>query len=273
MGRLPAVSWSAMAVLNANLVAARTRAAAQLLDSPELLAIYESVGGLAADLSKIRDAGLEVEAQNLAQSEMKGAAVAATKEVLQFFNALQDEYVAIIAVVPAVRQDLADAGAVDQEVLVAIDRILLNEATVVMATKIQDDGTTKRKASSSAKREAQRAEIGKDAQALLNLLPVHEALKQRKVTVARLKKLADGAAQLSGKLAKRTTKKGAGKKRTAAKKEAMNKQRTLWMACNRIFKQAAQVDARVAALLDDVTQAGRKKSTDARSKNDEPKSE
>jgi hypothetical protein len=46
--------------LDPSTVAARTRAAQQILDNAELLGLYESVGGLASDLEVIRDAGLAV---------------------------------------------------------------------------------------------------------------------------------------------------------------------------------------------------------------------
>lgn len=239
-------------------VAARTRAAAQILDNAELRALYESVGGLPEDLEAIRDAGLAVEAHILAQSNAKGAGVAATIDVLQSFALLQKEYVAVMAAVQATRRDLEQASA-PQDILTALDRILVNEAQVVVQTVAQPDGTKKRKVSRSESQEALRAEIARDARALLDLGEAQKALARRKVGKARLEKLLDAAQALSGKLASRTTKKGDGKAKTAAKDDAVAEQSAAWSACYRLLALAGQQDARVSALLRDAARPNGKK--------------
>src|SRR5262249_27876827 len=90
-GRLLAYRGRMSRSLDATIIAARTRAAQQILDTSDLLSLYESVGGLVADLHAIRDAGLAAEAQALAQSSAKSAGEAATLEVLTAFAALQKE--------------------------------------------------------------------------------------------------------------------------------------------------------------------------------------
>ena len=59
-------------------VAARTRAAAQILGTPDLLTKYEKVGGLRRDLEAIAKAGMDAEAANLGQSRAKASGRAAT---------------------------------------------------------------------------------------------------------------------------------------------------------------------------------------------------
>lgn len=231
-------------------VAARTRAAQQILDHEELRALYESTGGLLADLHAIRDAGIAAEAQMLAQSSAKSAGAAATLDVLAAFAALQKEYVGVMACVQAARRDLEQAGA-EAEVLAAVDRILRNEAQVIVSTTAGPDGAKKRKTSRSESQEALRAEIGKDAAALLELSAVHEILAARKVTTERLAGLRADAEGLSGKLAARVVKKGEQKAKTEARKDTAAEQSTAWNACYRLLLLAAQRDARIASLLQD----------------------
>src|SRR5215203_3955067 len=92
-------------------VAARTRAVTQILATPELLLLYESKGGLKADLERIRDRGQEAEALSQAQSGAQAAGGAATLDVLAAFTALQKEYSAIMGVVQAARYDLGETKA------------------------------------------------------------------------------------------------------------------------------------------------------------------
>ena len=75
-----------MAKLNFNsVVAARTRAANQILSTPDLVAKYVALGGLSRDLETIRKAGLEAEAANLGQSQSHSAGKSATVDILASF--------------------------------------------------------------------------------------------------------------------------------------------------------------------------------------------
>lgn len=233
--------------LSTKVVAARTRAADCILTRPELLALFISAGGLATDLEIIRDAGLEVEAQELAKSTAAGKGVLATQDAMMHFAATQKEYVAIMGVVRLVKQDFEDAGS--NEVAHTLGRILLNEAAVTVTTVQQDGGKATRKVSRSVSTEALRAEIAKDAKALLACKEAHKALTKRKVPVDRLEKLASGAEELSGKLSERATKKGAQKAATADKSDAALRQSKRWGAAYRVLATVGLADARVAELL------------------------
>lgn len=243
--------------LDASTIAARTRAAQQILDHLDLFAVYESVGGLKADLEAIRDAGLASEAQMLAQGSAKSAGEAATLDVLSAYAAVQKEYVAVMAAVQAARRDLEKAGAA-AEVLAEVDRILENEAQVVVSTTAQPDGGKKRKTSRSESQEALRAEIAKDAGALLAVDVALPVLEARKVSKERLEKLRADAEALSGKLAARTVKKGEQKAMTAARANTVAELAAAWGACYRLLALSAQKDARVAELL---REAARQKKT------------
>jgi hypothetical protein len=233
-------------------VAARTRAADCILGRPDLLSLFVSYGGLGTDLQIIRDAGLEVEAQELAKSTAAGKGVTATEEAMLHFAAIQKEYVAIMSVVRLVRQDLEDAGNVPLSG--ALEQILKNEAVVTVKT-VQQEGTTKRKVSRSTSTEALRAEIAKDAKALVACTDAHQALTARNVPVARLEQLRAGADELAGKLAERATKKGAQRTATAAKSDAVQRQARRWGAAYRVLAMVGQADARVAELLKEAARA------------------
>jgi hypothetical protein len=232
--------------LSTKVVAARTRAADCILSRPDLLALFLSYGGLSADLEIIRDAGLEVEAQALAKSTAAGKGVTATEDAMLHFAAIQKEYVATMSVVRVVRQDFEDEG----NALLArtLEQILKNEATVTVKT-VQQEGKTKRSVSRSTSTEALRAEIAKDAKALIACKDAHKALAKRKVPVARLDKLRAGAEELAGKLAERATKKGAQRTATAAKSDAVQRQAKRWGAAYRLLAMVGQADARVGELL------------------------
>lgn len=60
-------------------VAARTRAAAQILAHDEMLAVFRSVFGAEEDLTAIRDHGRRAEAQNLAQTKAQEGGSLATQ--------------------------------------------------------------------------------------------------------------------------------------------------------------------------------------------------
>lgn len=108
-------------------VAARTRAAQQILSTPELLAAYVALGGLAADLQAIVAAGRDAEISNHAQGSARSDGKSATAEVLRSFDALQRDYSLVMAVVRAVRAAVARANP-DDALLTRLDDIIANTA-------------------------------------------------------------------------------------------------------------------------------------------------
>lgn len=253
------VTFVAMARTFGGLVAARTRTARQILADPTLLALFEDKGGLRRDLEAIRDAGESAEAQGVAQSVAKGQSGGATLDVLKSFAAVQREYNDVMAVVQAVRGDLGKDAPSD--LVSALDRILVNEAQVIVRTVEKEDGKKAREAARSTSQEALRAEIAKDAAALVALTAAHAALAERKVSLVRLHKLKDDADALAGKLAARATKKGAGKVATGMRAEAEKAQSAKWSSCYRILAKVGQVDQRVDALLKEAARPASKKKT------------
>lgn len=226
-------------------VAARTRAAEFVRTHPELLASYVAAGGLESDLIDIVAAGRDAEAANLAQSGRQADGKAATLEVTRRFAELQREYKRVMAVVQAVLGDLGRAGA-DGVLLSGLEQVLVDE-TAVTVTLSERDTKRVREVKRTQAQEAIRAEIHKDAEALLALTGAHEALAHRKVTAERLTALRDGAQALSGQLASRVAKKAERKSATAAETEAVERQQALWAATRRLLKQVD--DPRVDALL------------------------
>jgi len=233
-------------------IAARTRAAVQILSTPDLLAAYESKGGTREDLESIRDHGEKAEALSQAQSAAQARGGAATLYVLGNFVQLQKEYSAVMAIVQAARLDLAKAGA-PVEVLSAVDQIMVNEAEVAIRSVVNQDGKTKKSAVKRASQEALRAEIVKDARALLDLSAIHSVLAKRKVDAPRLRAMIAVAESLSGKLGERAQAKGAQKLATTAMHDAVSEQKQVWSACYRLLAAVGNEDARVAQLLNEAS--------------------
>ena len=235
-------------------VAARTRAASEILHNKDLLAIYQRHGGLREDLDAIVSHGQKAEALSHARSSSKSSGESATLTVLTAFSALQKEYAAVMAVVQAVRLDLLQAKA-PAELVQAVEHIIRNEAPVLYRQEPSTEGAaaTKRKAVQSVSHEALRAEIHKDAVALLGLTAVHAALKRRGVTTARLGQLRDDAQALSSELGDRATKKGASRGVTESLRAAVADQKAVWSACYRLLATAAQQDTRIHQLLKEAT--------------------
>lgn len=230
-------------------VAARTRAAAQILGSPELCAIFEGYGGLQEDLMAVRDAGLRAEAMNQAQSEAQAQGKGGTATVLEHFGALQREYKAIMAVVQAARSDLARTGA-PTKVIASVDQILKDETQVILRlVPSADETAAARRARAAQTQEAVRAEIHKDASSLAQLSAIHPALAKRRVDLARLVKLQADAAALAGKLAARTALKGSARLATEAEHAAVADQKERWASTYRILAAVGRADIRVQALL------------------------
>lgn len=231
-------------------VAARTRGAQQILSTPELLAAYIALGGLAADLQAIVAAGREAEISNHAQGSARSDGKAATAEVLRSFDALQRDYSLVMAVVRAVRAAVARANP-DDPLLTRLDDIIANTAAVTVEINEQPDGKKTRTRSKALSQEAIRAEIQRDAEALLALAAVQAALAERRVDRPRLERLRDGAGGLSGKLGDRAAKKGASKDATERERVAAASQRDLWGGVYGILAALGRQDARVSVLLKD----------------------
>jgi hypothetical protein len=235
-------------------VAARTRAASEILHNKDLLAIYQRQGGLREDLDAIVSHGQKAEALSHARSSSKSSGESATVTVLTAFSALQKEYAAVMAVVQAVRLDLLQAKA-PAELVQSVEHIIRNEAPVLYRQEPATEGAQvkKRKAVQSVSHEALRAEIHKDAVALLGLTAAHAALKRRGVTTARLGQLRDDAQALSSELGDRATKKGASRGVTESLRAAVADQKAVWSACYRLLATAAQQDTRIHQLLKEAT--------------------
>lgn len=242
-----------------DVVAARTRAASQILGSEALLRAYEQVGGMRDDLVMIRDQGLRAEALNLGQGQSKTASEAATLSLLTELAEVQREYAQVMAVVRAVRGELDEAeGGRDAELIKALDRIIKNEAQVSVRTAPVAEGEARRKRAPSRGQEPVRAEIERDAVALLELPAAHPLLGARKVDAARLERLRDRARGLAGKLATRAERKGSAKAVTKTEREAVKRQTRKWSDCYALLAQAANLEAGIAGLLRDAAEKKRR---------------
>ncbi|MBN2036156.1 MAG: hypothetical protein JW768_05380 [Chitinispirillaceae bacterium] len=228
-------------------VAARTRVAVQITETPDLLTKYEKVGGLRRDLETIAKFGMDAEAANLGQSQAKASGKAATIDVLVSFASLQKEYAGIMAAVDAVRSELEFSGA-SAEIMAKTDAIIKNEVPLSIKT-YEKDGVTKRTARKLRTQEALRAEIAKDAAALLEMTDIHRPLSERQVDPARLQALKESAEKLSGLLSNRAATKGASRTATKEEREAVEKQEKAWHACVRLLKELGNRDERVRTLL------------------------
>lgn len=226
-------------------VAARTRTAQVILETPQLLAAYEKVGGLKLDLTLIAQAGLRAEAANMGQSMAMAATRGAAGAALVTFDQLREEYSSVMNVVTAVRSDLKREGA-DRNLLAQIDRIIANEAPVRI---VAVDAAKKKTARKVTSLEAVRAEIQKDASALLANKALLPALARRRVDGKRLKALVEGSQALSGMIGEKATKKGASKDATQAERQAVAEQKQAWSGAYRLLAALGRHDARVAQLL------------------------
>ena len=226
--------------------AARTRAAEFILNTPELRDGFIERGGLERDLVGIISTGKAAEAANLGQSvaTADGSAVSAT--VADRFAQLQRDYKQVMAVLQAVRGDLITRAAAT-ELIEQVERILIDETPVhIKVRKGEGDGSVKRALKRSSQ-EAIRAEIRKDAAAMLATPELAAPLAERKVDVTRLTQLRDHADALAGQLAERTAKKAERRAVTAAEHAAVREQARVWSSVSRILD--AIPDDRVQALL------------------------
>ena len=233
--------------------AARTRAAALILQSEEMLAAFEAVNGHKGDLAAIRDHGARAETLNLAQTEAQREGTAATLDLLNEIAAVEREYVQIMAAVKAHRAALADQEEPPKELIANLDAIVKNEAQVTVRTTPLEDGSSKKKKQASRGQEAVRAEVERDASSLLALTEAHAGLAARRIDVARLTRLRDRAASLAGKLAVRSEKKGRAKGSTKAEHEAVKRQNLRWDGTYPTLALAAARHDGIAQLLQDTT--------------------
>ncbi len=228
-------------------VAGRTRAAEYILGNQDLRSLFEARGGLASDLESIIQSGRRAEVLFQMRGNVKAEGTAATVEILQAFADLQREYVAIMAVLQAVKLDFERAGTAP-DTLATVKKILQNEVPVVFRT-VEVAETKKRVAVRSKSQEAIRAEIRKDAAAILEVPAILQALTTRKVPATRVKALCDAADALAGKLADRAAAKGAGKTASKEIADAVREQRQVWGGCYRILTLVGEADLRVRSLL------------------------
>lgn len=253
-----------------SIVAARTRAASEILSSPALLSIYERRGGKREDLEKIAEHGQRAERLYQMRSEAQAAGGAATATVQNEFTALQRESTEVMVVVRVIANDFRDEGA-PVDVTQGLAKILANESRVVLRpVEDQDKGEggdegksegkeesqriakrPRRRAVRSQSQEAIRAEIQKDIGALLQLTAAHPALAARQVSKTRLEALYTNAQALTGRLATRVVRKAEALGATQAVRNAAAAQRRLWGASYGLLTLAAEDDVRIRQLLAD----------------------
>lgn len=227
-----------------DVVEARSKVAEHVLKTPVTLGLFEDLGGTKGDLELIASWGRKAEATNLAQSMAKGSAEGSTADAYEAFAALQRQYKNLMAVLPAVIQDLKRQGN-NLQAIAQLEGILRNEAQAVVVTA--DDG--KKKVKRSVSHEAVRAEIWKDMKGLGELTAVHDLLAQRRVTLERIKSLESSAAQLTGKLADKVARRGGSKGVTQQEQDAVRAQREQWAASYRLLRRLGLQDPAVAELL------------------------
>lgn len=234
------------------IVAARTRTAAEILRNPDLLAAVLRHGGRREDLEKIKMHGERAEALYQEQSGTKANGKAATTTVQVQFETLQREHRKVLVVVRAVLEEMREADAPVEEMR-PVEQILSDDTAVRIRITEEEDGTIQRRAVRSRSREAIRAEIQKDAGALLALTAIHPALAERKVDQARLTQLHNNAQALSGQVAGKVVRKAEGLGATRSTRGAAAAQRRIWGSTYDILALAAEEDVRIRELLTDTT--------------------
>lgn len=226
-------------------VAARTRAAAFILEQSDLLERWRALGGVDQDLVIIRDAGLDAEAKNVeqeARTAEKRAAHARSRSALAELNR---EHSSILSILRVIRADLLDAEEADDAV--RLEQIIRRNGEERLAAS--SDGARVR--TSSLSMEAIRAEIRKDADALLGFASLHTALASRGVSLGRLEQLSADAQQLPSMRADAAFLRGIAKIATAAERAAVAEQTKRWGAVYGLLRRLAAHDARVKDLLRD----------------------
>ncbi|MBI5494670.1 MAG: hypothetical protein HY904_06540 [Deltaproteobacteria bacterium] len=229
-------------------VTARTQAAKYVKERADLLAKYLSKHGLESDLDAIIEFGGVAQALNSAQGQSLGAGKGATGDVQARFVALQQSYNDVMAGLLAVIGDLKRAKPQKPDVITEAERIYKNESALLI-TITETDGGKKGEAARSKAQEALRAEIWKDADALLSFKGGKAALEKRGLTTDALTALKTNADDLAGSLATRTAKKGASKNVTVQERQAVADQADYWGSCYRILALTAENDESLKGLL------------------------
>ncbi len=230
-------------------VSARTSAASQIKSTSDLLQQFTDLGGTVDDLDSIIDAGLEAEAGNHAQGASQSDGKVATAAALRAFAELQREYVALLAVLRAIRGQLLRADA-DDENAQKLAEIIANRAAVTVTEGAADaEGKKKKVSRASRALEDVRAEIERDSGDVAKFSAVQKRLAERKWTAQRVTKLGAAAKALAGQLGTRTAKGGASKEATLREREAVARQTQAWSASYGILQSLGRRDARVGVLL------------------------
>lgn len=210
-------------------VATRSRCAAHILNNPMTLQAFLELGGLETDLTRIVESGLAAERANSSQSQSLAQAMASTTDAQVAFAAVQFEYKLIMAVARATLEDLIDSGA-PVEVVEAMRRVLADETAVHIKTVKGEGDAVVKKARKNRSQEAIRAEIWKDANALIENAALAAAMATRRASADRLTALRTAAGLLEHRLSKTTLDKAARKAATAAENAAVKDQAKRWGA-------------------------------------------
>ena len=210
-------------------VAARSRCASHILNNPDALRAFLDLGGLETDLTSILESGLAAERANSSQSQHLALTLSTTADVQAAFAALQLEYKLVMAVARASLEDLLDANA-SLDVVEAMRRVLADETAVHIRTIKGEGDSVARKALKKHSQEAIRAEIWKDANALVEHPALAAAMATRRVSAERLTALRTAAGLLENRLSRTTLDREARKAATAAEHAAVRSQSKRWGA-------------------------------------------
>ena len=208
-------------------VAARTQAASYIKSNPAVLAQFTGSGGLTEELDLIIQHGRAAELANLGQSMATGVQLGETQVLHMDFATLQRSYKGVMAIVRAIRSALMREAA-DPSIIAAVEQVLENETPVHVKVVKGEDDKSIRSAMKRQSQEAIRAEIQKDATALLELTALTDRLAARGVTNERLTALRDSAIALIGQVDKSILSKAQRKEATAAESGAVRAQRQVW---------------------------------------------
>lgn len=238
-----------------SVVAARSRTAQQILSVQDLLALFVGVGGLPSDLDAVLAAGREAEANNLTQGASFTDGKVATLGVQTAFAVLQREYQGLLGVLRAIQGGLERNGA-PKELITRLEEVIANRAAVIVTEDVPLDASkpAKKSAKRSESHESVRAEIERDATAILAFSEILNALKDRQWPVTRVTKLQTDARALSGKLGERAARKGAAKDASLKERQAVALQSSVWDSIYDLLASVARKDARVAVLLKEARQ-------------------
>lgn len=210
-------------------VSARSRCASHILNTPATLQAFLDLGGLETDLTRIVEFGLTAERANSSQSQNLALAMSSTTDAQTAFAAVQYEYKLVMAVARASLEDLVESNA-PIEVVEAMRRVLADETAVHIRTVKGEADPAVRKALKKRSQEAIRAEIWKDANALLENSALAAAMAARRVAAERLTALRTAAGLLENRLSKTTLDKAARRAATAEEHTAVRNQAKRWGA-------------------------------------------